>query len=142
MRTSSRFTVAVHILSVIAIAKEVLCTSEFIAASVNTNPVVIRRLIAQLKQAGFIGVYPGTGGAYLTKGLEEITLLAVYRAVEKKEQERLFRFHEKPNPHCPIGANLQEILEKFLWQAQVAMEEVLENITLASVIATLQTKIS
>lgn len=61
MKISSRFTVAVHILSLLALEKNAHCTSEWIAGSVNTNPVVVRRVIGQLKKAGFVQVRPGTG---------------------------------------------------------------------------------
>jgi DNA-binding IscR family transcriptional regulator len=102
MKISSRFTVAVHILSLLSIAGNAHCTSEWIAGSVNTNPVVIRRVIGKLKKAELVNVRPGTGGAYLLKDLDEITLLDVYKAVEVVEEGQLFQFHEQPNPEHPI----------------------------------------
>ena len=111
MKISSRFTVAVHILSLVAIERNELCTSEWIAESVNTNPVVIRRVIGKLRNAGLIQVRRGLGGATLEKPLHLITLLDVYRAVEVVEEGELFQFHEQPNPNCPVGANIQGVLE-------------------------------
>jgi DNA-binding IscR family transcriptional regulator len=65
MKISSRFTVAVHILPLIAMEESTTCTSEWIAGSVNTNPVIIRRVVGKLKKAGLVNVRPGTGGAFL-----------------------------------------------------------------------------
>lgn len=141
MKISSRFTVAVHILSLIAIANNILCTSEWIAGSVNTNPVVIRRIMGMLKKAGLVNVTSGTGGASLQRELNEITLLDVYRAVEVVEEGELFQFHERPNPNCPVGANIQSVLELILNRAQEAMEKVLEDITMEELVTVLSKKI-
>jgi DNA-binding IscR family transcriptional regulator len=132
MKISSRFTVAVHILSLISIDKNNLCTSEWIASSVNTNPVVIRRIIGMLKKSGLVTVTSGTGGASLNKSLEEITLLDVYQAVDVVDKGELFQFQESPNPDCPIGANIQGVLELILLRAQDAMEKVLDDVKIES----------
>ncbi|CEH30153.1 Rrf2 family transcriptional regulator [Aneurinibacillus migulanus] len=137
MKISSRFTIAVHILSLLFIEKNGHCTSEWIAGSVNTNPVVIRRIIGQLKKAGLVHVRPGAGGAYLLKKLEDITLLDVYQAVEVVEEGELFHFHEQPNPDCSVGANIQSVLELILRRAQTAMERVLAEITMRELVADL-----
>ncbi|MEK4404464.1 Rrf2 family transcriptional regulator [Sporosarcina sp. FSL K6-6792] len=141
MKISSRFTVAVHILSLVAIESNELCTSEWIAESVNTNPVVIRRIIGKLRNAGLIQVRQGLGGATLQKPLKEITLLDVYRAVEVVEEGELFQFHEKPNPNCPVGANIEAVLELILLRAQEAMESVLHEITMEELVSVLTQKI-
>jgi len=141
MKISSRFTVAVHILSLVTIENSALCTSEWIAGSVNTNPVVIRRVMGKLKNAGLIQVRRGTGGASLRKPLNEITLLDVYRAVEVVEEGELFQFHEKPNPNCPVGANIQAVLELILNRAQEAMEKILDEVTMEELVTVLSKKI-
>ena len=141
MKISSRFTVAVHILSLVAIESNELCTSEWIAESVNTNPVVIRRVIGKLRNAGLIQVRRGLGGATLQKSLKDITLLDVYRAVEVVEEGELFQFHEKPNPNCPVGANIEAVLELILLRAQDAMESVLHEISMEELISVLTQKI-
>ncbi len=137
MKISSRFTVGVHILSLLSIDNHESCTSEWIAASVNTNPVVIRRLMGQLKKAGLVQVRSGTGGAYLLKDLGEITLLDVYRAVEVVEEGQLFHIHEDPNPNCPVGANIQAVLQLILQRAQHAMEQILADITMKELVTEL-----
>ena len=141
MKISSRFTVAVHILSLVAIERSELCTSEWIADSVNTNPVVIRRVIGKLREAGLVQVRRGVGGATLQKSLDQITLLDVYRAVEVVEEGELFQMHEKPNPNCPVGANIEAVLELILLRAQEAMESVLGEITMEELVNVLGQKI-
>ncbi|MBJ6362823.1 Rrf2 family transcriptional regulator [Paenibacillus sp. GCM10012307] len=135
MKISSRFSIAVHILSLLATAKDAHCTSEWIADSVGTNPVIIRKIIGQLKKAGFVGVRAGTGGAFLLIGLEQITLLDIYRAVEVVEEGELFHIHEQPNPDCPVGANIQAVLELIVRRAQNAMEAILADIPMAEFVS-------
>ncbi len=137
IKISSRFTIAVHILSIIKQNPSTICTSEFMAESVNTNPVVIRKILSYLKNASIVQVRRGTGGASLVKDLDAITLLEVFRSVEVVEENQLFHLHENPNPDCPIGANIQAVLEIILVQAQEAMEQVLDNITMEQVITSL-----
>lgn len=141
IKISSRFTIAVHILSIIKSNPPSICTSEYMAGSVNTNPVIIRKVLAYLKKAGFVQVKRGTGGAYLMKDLSEITLLDVYRSVDVVEEEKLFHFHEKPNQKCPIGANIQLVLDVILVQAQEAMEQVLNSVTMKQLITSLEDQI-
>lgn len=128
---SSRFSVAVHILSLIAVSPQD-CTGDFIAASANTNPVIIRRIMGMLKKAGLVEVRPGVGGASLRKAPDRITLLDVYRAVEAAEEGRLFNFHEHPNPNCPVGRNIEAVLRAEMQEAQSAMEQRLAQVTLES----------
>ena len=85
MQISSRFTIAVHIFACIdTFEKDHKITSDFLAASVNVNPVIIRKLLSQLKNAGLIQVKRGSGGASFSRPLEDITLLDIYRAVDDK----------------------------------------------------------
>lgn len=138
MQISSRFTIAIHMLTCMeAFKDEYKVTSEFLASSINVNPVVIRRILSQLKDAGLIEVKRGTGGASIAKPLEEITFLDVYRAVECIEDNTLFHFHENPNVNCPVGRNIHNILDDRLDRVQKAMEKELESITLAEVITDL-----
>ena len=140
MKLSSRFTVAVHTLLVIHVfGQKEKVTSEFIAASVNVNPVVIRRALQTLKAAGMVEVKAGSGGASLAKDLKEITLYDVYRAADCVEGS-LFHFHEDPNPACPVGRNIHAVLDAHLADAQAAMENELKKVTLADLTAELTAK--
>lgn len=129
---NSRLAVAVHILALISSSEEQPMSSEIIAGSVNTNPVVIRRLTGLLRKAGLLKTQAGRTGAILTLKPEDITLLMIYRAVEPKED--LFMIHESPNPNCPIGREIQGALETTFSRAQQALEAELAAETLADVV--------
>jgi len=126
---SSRFSIAVHILSLIAVTPEP-CTGDYLAGSVNTNPVIIRRISGMLKKAGLIDVRPGVGGATLRRSPEEITLLMAYQAVQAASEGELFHFHDHPNPACPVGRNIEALLRKEMRAAQQAFEARLAATTL------------
>ncbi len=132
MQISSRFTLAVHIFACIdTFGKKYKVTSDFLAGSTNVNPVIIRKILGQLKGAGLIEVARGTGGTTVSKPLEEISFLDIYRAVECIENGDLFHFHENPNIDCPVGKNIHYILDDKLLRVQNAMEKELASITLA-----------
>ncbi|WP_404407824.1 Rrf2 family transcriptional regulator [Jeotgalibacillus malaysiensis] len=136
---SSRYSISVHILSLIALSPT-SCTSDFIAESVNTNPVIIRRIIGMLKKAGLVHVRAGAGGTYLQKELDEITLLDVYRAVEVADNENIFNCHDETNPRCPVGANIESVFRTKMLQAQSAMEHELDQVTLKQLVSELKEK--
>ena len=132
MQISSRFTAALHIFTCIDVFKnEQKVTSDFLAGSIGTNPVIIRRLLGQLKDAGLITVARGTGGCEPTRSLNEITFYDVYKAVDSVEDETLFHFHENPNPKCPVGRNIHALLENKLDDIQSAMEAEMKKHTVA-----------
>lgn len=134
MQISSRFTIAVHIFMCIdTFENDCKITSDFLASSINVNPVIIRRIIAQLKSAGLIDVKRGSGGATITKSLDKITFLDIYNAVECIDKGKLFHFHENPNPKCPVGKNIHKALDNKLNQVQSILEYELNKITLANV---------
>lgn len=131
MKISSRFTVAVHtLLCIYKFGKDCKVTSEFIASSVNVNPVIIRRTLGQLQAAGLVETARGSGGSMLAKSIGSITLLDVYDAVESVEGE-LFNFHSDPNPSCPVGRNVHRLLDGHLADAQEALESSLRKVRLS-----------
>ena len=134
MQFSSRLPIAAHILMcIVRFGEDCKITSDFLAGSVNVNPVIIRRTLGQLKKAGLVR------GASLAKPPEEITLLDIFRAVEPKE-EPLFHFHENPNPACPVGREVHGILSGYLDAAALAMENQLRAVTLQQLIDDLRQK--
>ena len=134
MQISSRFTLAVHIFACIdTFQDDYKVTSDFLAGSTNVNPVIVRKILGQLKAAGLVDVARGFGGASIARPLDEITFLDIYRAVECVENGELFHFHENPNPECPVGKNIHLILDEKLDRVQTAMERELASITLADV---------
>ncbi len=124
MQIPSRFTIATHMLIIIALkGKESKVTSDFLAASVGVNPVIIRKTLSQLKKAELISVARGTGGTEIVKDLKDISLLDVYQAVEcLGKTGQLFSFHDNPNPNCPVGAHIHDVLDQKLERIQLAME--------------------
>ena len=132
MQISSRFTVALHIFACVDnFNGEYKITSDFLAVSINTNPVVIRNILAKLKRAGLIHVARGTGGVTPAKPLAEITFLDVYQAIEPVENGELFHFHEAPNPNCPVGRNIHRLLDDKLRIIQAAMENEMKKYSIA-----------
>lgn len=134
MQISSRFTLALHIFACIdTFGDKYKITSEFLAGSTNVNPVVIRKILGQLKAAGLVEVVRGAGGAGISRPLSEITFLDIYNAVECVDHGELFHFHENPNPECPVGKNIHAVLDGKLLEVQKAMEEKMAAITLEDI---------
>jgi len=130
MRIASRFTIAIHTMLVIACFSDVRkVTSKFIAESTNSNPVVIRRILGQLRDAGLIAVKLGVGGAAIIKPLSEITLCDIFDAVEAVN-EKFFTFHANPNCMCPVGENIHVILDGHLSEIEQAMYRQMEQTNL------------
>ena len=93
MQISSRFTIAVHIFTCIAIAeKKYKVTSKFLAGSINVNPVIIRNIVLMLKAHGLIDSRQGTSGIKIAKCPSDITLLDIFNAVESLDNGQLFSF--------------------------------------------------
>ena len=134
MQFSFRMPVAVQILLCIAKFDGVFkTTSAFLASSVNVNPVIIRKTLGQLKAAGLVEVAAGVGGAKLLKMPQEITLREVFQAVE--EDVDLFHIQENPNPQCPVGRNIQQVLGARLSVVKNHMLDDFAQITLADLAA-------
>lgn len=134
MQISSRFTLAVHIFVCIdTFRNEYKVTSDFLASSTNVNPVIIRKILGQLKAAKLVEVTRGTGGASIAKPLDKISFLDIYRAVECIDNGELFHFHENPNTECPVGRNIHLIMDDKLEKVQCAMEKELASITLQDI---------
>jgi Rrf2 family protein len=133
MSNSSRYTVAIHVLTLLAYGGQDAMTSEHIASSVNTNPVVIRRLLASLRAANLVSSQGGPGGGWrLLQSPQKITLREVYRVVEGST---LFPLHTStPNPRCPVGSKIQPVLASHFKSAQVALEDDLDRTTIADLI--------
>ena len=130
MPTSTRFAVAVHVLTSLAVGDGSPVRSEDLAYSANTGPVVIRALLARLIEAGLTKsvVGPG-GGAQLAKPAEQIRLIEVYRATEDTE---LFSLHRTPPCEtCAVGGNILEAMQPVLDRARSALEAELGKVTIA-----------
>ena len=133
MRTSCRFGMAVHVLAVLAYKEGDRVTSSLLATSVNTNPVIIRRLLLALQHAKLVETGRGAGsGSRLSRSPGRINLAEIYRAVEAVEP--FATPSRKPSAACPVGHCIRETLDKVFASAQQALERDLEKTTLAGVI--------
>ncbi|OEJ57201.1 Rrf2 family transcriptional regulator [Streptomyces agglomeratus] len=136
MAANSRLTIATHALTWLALAKrrgqEVL-TSDQVAASVNTNPVIIRRSLGDLRRAGLVDVRHGAGAGWsLARGPEDIALLEVYDAVGAQPPFGLH--HTEPNPECPVGRGIRPALGGAYGRVEQAMRRELANMSIADVL--------
>jgi len=128
---------AVHVLTVLAYKEGDRITSAFLAGSVNTNPVIIRRLLLALQRAKLVETCKGAGaGSRLSRSPGRINLGEIYRAVE--DSETFATPARKPNAACPVGNCIREALEKVFASAQNALERDLEKTTLAGLIETVK----
>ncbi|WP_115572243.1 Rrf2 family transcriptional regulator [Xanthomonas campestris] len=130
MTTSTRFVVATHLLTALAVVGGKPMRSEDLAYSANTGAVVVRGLLSRLTAAGLTTSQLGAGGgALLAKPAEQITLLDIYRAVENTE---LFAVHRTPPcENCAVGGNILPALQPVLQRAQQAMEAQLAAVSVA-----------
>jgi Rrf2 family protein len=138
MPSSSRFAIAVHVLTLMAERGDVPLKSDMVACSVNTNPVVIRRIVCSLQRARIVTSQTGAaGGSKLARTPREITLLEVYKAVEGG---RLLSLHrQRPDPHCSVGMNIEGVLSVILREAEEAFEQVLAKLTVEKVLRAVKT---
>ena len=143
MQISSKFTIAIHLLAVIHyLGEEGKVTSSVLAGSIGVNPVIVRNVMGNLKEAGLINISQGKSGITLSKKPDEITFYDVYKAVDCVKEEGLFHFHENPNPECPIGRNIHTAMDAKLDRIQASMEAEMRGITLADVMTDIQNELN
>jgi Rrf2 family protein len=129
-RPSTRFSVGVHVLVALSYRPDKLISSASLSNTVATNSVVIRRVLAKLRDAGLVVSQTGAaGGTRLARSAETISLLHVYRAVGESD---VFSLHS-PNPDCPIGRCIPDVLESVLPRVERAMEAELAKISIREV---------
>lgn len=133
MVANSRFAVAVHLLVALAHHGAEGATSEQLAHSVTTNPVVVRRLIGQLSKAGLVHGRGGRSGGYsLARPAQRITLEQVFRAVEP---EGVLALHDNPaNKACFVSCQIKELLGSVFADAQKALEARLKRTSVADLL--------
>ncbi|APX73187.1 Rrf2 family transcriptional regulator [Companilactobacillus allii] len=138
MRVSTRFSDSIHILAFIEIYKDIRLSSEVIASSVETSPVVIRRLMGVLREAGLIATKQGSAEPKLAREPKDITLLDIYFATEGNKP--LFELDKKTNPECIVGGNIQDVLGDYYEQAKISAQRKLNDTTLQDLIETILVK--
>jgi Rrf2 family protein len=127
---ATRFAVAIHILLLLATEPTGQATSTRLAASVATNPVVIRRLAGQLARAGLVRIRRGPGGAQLARPATEITLADVWRAMRTANQP-LLPVHRTASRDCVLGRAIPGLLQGIFAEAEAAMEASLQKTSIA-----------
>lgn len=132
MKYSHRLSDAVHILAYVTIYKNGDLSSAAIAASIESNPSLIRRLMSTLVKAGLLQSQPGAVAPKLTRPLDEITLLDVYKAID--ENGRLLHVDEKTQPACIVGGNIQDTLNEVYDQVQKDAEASMDKVTLQQIV--------
>ena len=141
MQITSKFTIGVHIIAALEYFKnDYSMTSSFLAGSVGVNPVLIRTIMTELKDAGLIKISQGKTGIALAKPVDEISFYDIYKAVDCIEEKGLFHFHENPNVNCPVGRNIHKAMDKRLSNIQASMENEMKNITVGDVYSDIKTE--
>jgi Rrf2 family protein len=130
---------AVHVLAVLAYQEGDRVTSAALAGSINTNPVIVRRLLLSLQKARQVDTCKGAGsGSRLSRSPGRINMEEIYRSVENSES--FATPSRKPRADCPVGSCIIDALDKIFSSAQSAMERDLAKTTLADVIETLKAR--
>ncbi len=107
--SNTRFATAIHIMTLLAKVPQEWLTSDWIAGSINVNPVIVRKELSELREAGLITSRLGKeGGTQLAKSADDIKISEIYAAV--KNNEVLGRKNQKPNPACPVGKDINNHL--------------------------------
>jgi Rrf2 family protein len=127
---NGQFQIAVHILTLLNAAPGELLSSDYIAGSININPVLVRKEISNLRKYGLIASKEGKAGGYsLGLAPEKILFSDVYRAV--KVQPALGQAKNKPNPACPIGKQISQHLDDLAEEVDLSIFNKLKTMTLA-----------
>lgn len=131
MAAAGWFAMSVHSLALLSQNKDGF-PSSYIAGSVNTNAVFLRRVLKKLVEVGLIETKEGREGGYrLTRPAEQITLAEIYESLELDKALALST--SDPNPACPVGAGITAVMEQISEEAHEAMMARLRNYTVAQV---------
>lgn len=122
---NTRFATAIHILTILAVEPEAWLTSEMIAGSIAINPVIVRKELGVLQEAGLVESKKGKdGGSRLRKPSREISLADVYLAV--KNTDILGKKNRNTNPKCPVGKQINEKLDNLFKETDQRLVDFLQ----------------
>ncbi len=135
MAMNTQFSIAVHILAGLACGCDTGgVTSGHLAASVNTSPSFVRRVLAKLSKAGLAETATGKAGAcWLAKDAKDISLLDIYQAVDAPKAFSIHHYSEQKS--CQVSCHIKAALEKALAKTQKAMEKGLAETSLAQIVS-------
>ncbi|WP_261807149.1 Rrf2 family transcriptional regulator [Lapidilactobacillus luobeiensis] len=138
MKFSHKLSDAVHILAFVYVYADGDLSSNAIAASIEANPSMVRRMMSTLVKAGLLNSQPGKVALHLAKAPEDISLLDVYLAIE--DNRNLLHVDEKTNPLCIVGGNIQGTLNGIYAQVQNAAEAKMAQVSLREIIDDILTR--
>lgn len=127
---NGRFSIALHILTLLDRFPGELQSSEFLAGSININPVLVRKEISNLKKNGLVTSKEGKAGGFtLAKPSKQIRLSDVYKAV--RQVPILGQTRNTPNPKCLVGKQIDKHLNNLFDEAEEALIKKLGKTTLS-----------
>ena len=139
MANNTQFSIAIHLMAALACGCDQDITSSRLAASVNTSPSFVRRILAKLSKAGLVETATGKAGkCWLAKDPKQISLLDIYQAVDAPEAFAIHDYAEQKT--CLVSCHIKSALEKALGKTQKAMESSLGNTSLAEIVTDVRKK--
>ncbi len=127
---NTRFATAIHIMTLLAKSPQDWLSSDFIAGSINVNPVIVRKEMGVLREAGLIESRKGKeGGCRLSKNSDLIRISEIYAAI--KNSEILGKKNQNPNPKCNVGKDINQNLESLYNEADQMVFKFLDKRSLA-----------
>lgn len=128
--SNGKFAISVHILTLLASEPGEYCSSEYLAGSININPVLVRKELVNLRNHGIVISKEGkAGGSTLAKPADSIAMADIYEAV--REKHFLGKSINEPNPACRIGRQINEHLDDLYLASERVLMQSLQNMTLA-----------
>jgi Rrf2 family protein len=126
----SKFAISVHILTLLSTGEDEWLSSDYIAASMNANPALVRKELSGLREAGLVESKEGkNGGSRLCKPATQIRMSEIFQAVK---EDHVFGFSPNlPNPQCPVGAGINDALDGLFTEIDQTIYNRLKRITLA-----------
>ncbi len=137
MKRDSKFSIALHVLAHLVEAGTRPTVSEELAVHLCTNPVVVRRSLAGLREAGIVASSKGHGGGWtVARPAATISLREVYAALGERG-DLVPRREPDPNG-CLIAATVDDALDGFYAEAEALLLRRLADISLADLAADFQ----
>ena len=134
MQITNKFTIGVHIICAVEyFKKDREVTSSLLSLSTGANPVTVRTVISELREAGLLDISQGKTGIGLKKDIKDISMLDVFNAVDGLDKDGLFHFHDNPNINCPVGKNIHKAMDDKLMKIQNSMYMQMNDIKIGDV---------
>ena len=123
---NTRFATAIHIMTLLAKDPQEWLTSDWLAGSINVNPVIVRKELGNLKTYGLIESRQGKdGGVRIGKKPEEVNVAEIYQAI--KNSEVLGKKNQNPNPLCSVGKDINKNLNVLFIETDDLVFQFLKN---------------